>query len=902
MTNQQPSSYLLSLQAFYKSNLWRGRFMLAFITIIVLLGMMRLALPQTIIFGSTSWLKKQGIKSSIESINIDILNGTVSLINAKGSKGGEPLFNVGLIDIHWHWAPLSDKTIVVTKVALDQFTVKIEQYTDKIIIGGVNLPVGNAAGQSSVEENKDTKLKPWAASLGEVVFTELNICYLQHSATYQESTIDSRRLDYCIDLDEMTWGGTISYATNTELLKTDDLPLSSTGDFALNGLTVTDNKLGKKLLVSASNALKNVVISGLNNIHIDSLNMSGLSALQRKDETHKDALRFHQLSINAISLVDLNSLSITDINITEPGLYLVKNDAQQWEHQQWIPQSPDTEAPTKNVENNLSDTPDSIFKVSINNISVENNDSCYLQKDTGLYYCFIFERLNWNGNIQYDTSVSPSDDINLLATGDLRLSRPNIRNLGIDRSLVNFSSLELTKLNLSGLNSITLDALKLSNFAALQRSKETNDNTASFDTLIIEAIKYTKNNISINAIDLQGLANTISKNTNGEWEHDKWWITNNKTSAPDDIRQKDKETDQNKSAFMIALNKVNISSDKNILFIDNSTQPATEAGLQKLTFDISSLYSAKPDSNSPFKLYARTSRHSTVDIKGTARPFADKVSFAADGKLKGFDLRAASPTIKKAIGHIIQSGQLDADLNLKAVDGVLDSNIALSLYQFKIKPVSKADADKLDKLFGMPLNQTLVLLREKDDSIHLDIPITGDVNNPDFNPMDAVIKATSKAATVTLITFYTPYGLIYAGGNLAFNLATALNFDPIEFNPGSAEVQAGGKDQLDKLSKLLVEKPQVHLTLCGITNQQDVLALYPDRKTEQSIDSSKNKNIAIAFTSEQTAKLAELASERQINSKNYLVSKHGIDHDRLILCEPEHKEGNEAVSGVEVNI
>ena len=246
MTNQQPSSYLLRLQAFYKSNLWRGRFLLVFITIIVLLGMMRLALPQTIIVGSTSWLKKQGIESSIESINIDILNGTVSLINAKGSKGGEPLFNVGLIDIHWHWAPLSDKTIVVTKVVLDQFTVTIEKYTDTMIIGGVSIPLVDAADTPSAEEDKDTAVRPWAASLGEVVFTELNICYLQHSATHQESTIDSRYLDYCIDLDEMTWGGTISYATNTELLKTDDLPLSSTGDFALNGLTVTDNKLGKK--------------------------------------------------------------------------------------------------------------------------------------------------------------------------------------------------------------------------------------------------------------------------------------------------------------------------------------------------------------------------------------------------------------------------------------------------------------------------------------------------------------------------------------------------------------------------------------------------------------------------------------------------------------------------------
>jgi outer membrane protein OmpA-like peptidoglycan-associated protein len=237
---------------------------------------------------------------------------------------------------------------------------------------------------------------------------------------------------------------------------------------------------------------------------------------------------------------------------------------------------------------------------------------------------------------------------------------------------------------------------------------------------------------------------------------------------------------------------------------------------------------------------------------------------------------------------------------LKADNGVLDSNIALSLYHFQMKSVSKEDAAKLDEMFGMPLNQTLVLLRDKDDSIHLDIPITGDVNNPNFEPMDAIIKATSKAATVTLITFYTPYGLIYAGGNIALNLATALNFDPIEFDPGSTELQTNSKEQLDGLSKLLTEKPQVHLTLCGITNKQDVFALYPELKPKKENADKTNKDAPL--TKEQTLKLDQLARDRQVNSKNYLIKQHNIDHSRLILCAPEHKDNDENISGVEINI
>jgi hypothetical protein len=191
------------------------------------------------------------------------------------------------------------------------------------------------------------------------------------------------------------------------------------------------------------------------------------------------------------------------------------------------------------------------------------------------------------------------------------------------------------------------------------------------------------------------------------------------------------------------------------------------------------------------------------------------------------------------------------------------------------------------------------MLRDKDDSIHLDIPITGDVNNPEFNPMDAIVKATTKAATVTLITFYTPYGLVYAGGNVLFDLATAMNFDPIAFDAGSAELPDDGKKQLAKLAKLLTEKPQIHLSLCGMTNKEDVYVLFPAQK--KPVDKDKT-NITPMVTKDQKLALENLATDRQIASKNYLMKELSITHDRLILCEPEYQMDGEAFSGVEINI
>jgi len=887
------------IKLFYKNRPWTTRLIAVFLILSLLIIALRIALSPGIIYGANSWLKKQGIESSIEDININIFDGTVSLINAIGYKKGSPLFNIGLVEIHWQWKPLSSKTIEVTKVALDSLSLNVEQYTDAIIISGINIPLAQTPKNTADEPEEtntakaDEDIKSWAASLGEVVFTNLNVCYLQHTSPLEQSNNDTIFIDYCVTLEEMSWAGTISYATDSELMESDDIPLSSTGDFSLNGLSVTDNRLDKKLLTSQSNTLDNVIISGLKNIHIDQLEMNVLSLLQREDDKHSDSIHFSRLIVNDITLSDLNSLAINNISISKPGVYLVRQNQTDWEYQQWIPQSSVSD---KTTDNEIS------FNLTLNDLSIDNSDLCYLDNDTSLYYCLTFEGLGWNGSAKYGTKPSTTNTVDLLVKGNLKLTQPTIHNQTLSRDMLNFASLDLTGLEVTGTDKISLNKLNLKKLNALQRSKNNNDNTASFEELAIDDIKYTNNNIAINSINLKGLAISVSKNKNGKWEHDKWLPNkeNSKTVKPEDTKTAAANDSKNKKPFIIALNKLNISSDKNILFTDNSTQPAMNVGLQSLNFDISDLHTTKPDSNSPFKLQAKTSRHSTIDLKGTIKPFANKVSMEAKGKLKGFDLRVASPAIKKAIGHIIQSGQLDAELDLKAVKGELDSNIALSLYQFQMKSVSKEDTKKLDEMFGMPLNQTLVLLRDKDDSIHLDIPITGDVNNPDFNPMDAIIKATSKAATVTLITFYTPYGLIYAGGNLAFNLATALNFDPIEFAPGSSEMQTSIIEQLNGLSKLLIEKPQVHLSLCGITNQQDVFALYPELKPKKENDDKTNKDVPL--TKEQTLKLNQLASDRQINSKNYLVNQHSIDHGRLILCAPEHKDDDEGISGVEINI
>jgi len=863
----------------HKNQSKRPWFLIIVLTLIFLLILSRLLLSSAIIYGTTAWLKKQGITSNIEAININIINGHVSLINVVAKKDTKELFHINLLELYWRWSPLSNKTIAISQIKLDKFNANVEHYTDALIISGLELPLNK---DPKIKES-DNAEKDWNLSLNKLEISDINLCYSQQAAPVNEKTNSNKLYNYCLEVEQLSWQGPFQYSADKS-----KKPISAKGDLSLKGFSLIDNKQNKELLSTQLSTLSDIRIDGIDDISILQLAIKNLSALQRNnDTTNKDTVGFDSLSIDNLKLVKLNTLSVKNIIFDKPRLYLVKNNAESWEYQTWLLTS---------ESNNKASSTDTAFTISINDLAIKNSNLCYLEQHTSLDYCFTLVNLKWLGSTQI-TTASQFEPLIINADGSLSLIQASINNQKNKRNLINSSALKISSLIVKSVNDLSITGLSAEKFNALQRSDKPDDTTASFDELLINSLNYSNNNIAIDKINVDGLSTTVSKNKTNGWEHDKWLQYNTKHNADTKNSSIEKQTSK---SLGFSLNHLTISSNNKIIYKDDSTLPPTNIGLQNLNFTIDKLNSSNSTFASPFKLFAKTIEHSTIELAGAVKPFSDKLSFNANGEVKGYDLRSVSALTKKSVGHVIKSGQLDADLKLKAINGKLDSNISLSLFQFEIKPVTKADANKLDKLFGIPLNQTLTLLRDRNDNIHLDIPITGNVNNPNFNPIDAIIKATSKAATVTLITLYTPYGLVYAGSNALFNIATALNFEPVFFDAGTSELivpvlDEDGEDQLLNLIKLMKGKPKVHLTLCGKTNLSDYFALYPKTK-------NKIADETIKVSTAQRDALHQLATERQTNIKNYLIKQGGLAHDRLILCEPEHKMDKNAIAGVEINI
>lgn len=909
------------IKQFYNNNRLKSRLLIAAFIVTALLVVFRITLPFTVIYSTTSWLAKQGINTHIEDIDFDFINGRMLLKNASGTDKNHHKFNIGNIKLSWRWAPLSDKIIDITGVEIQNMKIDIQRYTDTTIISGINLTELSSTNKNTgktiskkTSAADNSKIPQWGASIGSISFSNTHLCYQQYAGAFKTSSHKNPQLDYCAKLDKLLWQGKLNYAISKKVSTRQKLPITIRGDFKISGLAILDKRFNRYLIRSKQARISRLAVNGLDNISIDAIHINDLSALQRGDKKHFDTVRLKDAGFDKIKLQHLNKLGINNISLSSPDLFIKKDKKGNWEYKQWLHLPATQNRHTKNRSTPIKNSAITGYSLAVNiaAIRINNSDFCYDDTSTAFYYCLNQNRFDWKGKIHFSTK---NNALNL--TGDLALDKTSISNRILQRQLLSLNKLVLTQLSINNFNHITVNDIRLENLHALQRSRKMNDDTLWFSNLNINAVRFINtDNLAINTINLTEPGIQVSKNINGNWEFNKWLENINrkpdlKTPSPVIKKYRQKKTDINKKPFIFSINKLAITSDQNMIYRDKSLKPELLVGLKQISLHAENINNARPKQKIQFKLYAKSTRHATIKLAGYILPFRAEPSFNAAGNLLGLDLRAASPAVRKATGHIIESGQMDARLKLLAKNGILHSNINLTLYQFKLKAISQKDATALDKIFGMPVNQSLALLRNKDGDIHLDIPVTGNIDKPDFDPVNAIIKATTKATTFTLITFFTPYGLVYAGSNLLYDLATAVDFKPVLFMPGSTLLSATNRRQLDKLAVMLNKKPQLHLTLCGSSNQADWKKLFPETRDKQADSKTEEQNgiqptrntVKIRRNTDRAKRetLIKLATKRQQTIKSYLIDKAKTGADRLILCTPEFNTGK-AIAGVNINI
>lgn len=104
--------------------------------------------------------------------------------------------------------------------------------------------------------------------------------------------------------------------------------------------------------------------------------------------------------------------------------------------------------------------------------------------------------------------------------------------------------------------------------------------------------------------------------------------------------------------------------------------------------------------------------------------------------VKGLDMKQFSPWLVAYTGQPFEDGIFGLTSHNTIVDGNINGRNAVDIYK---ATVGKRRKD-VDPKLKLPLKAALYVLKDKDEKINIELPITGNVNDPEFNYMKIVWK------------------------------------------------------------------------------------------------------------------------------------------------------------------
>jgi hypothetical protein len=234
--------------------------------------------------------------------------------------------------------------------------------------------------------------------------------------------------------------------------------------------------------------------------------------------------------------------------------------------------------------------------------------------------------------------------------------------------------------------------------------------------------------------------------------------------------------------------------------VDRSVQPVALFGVSDLEVRVRGL------SND---LAARAQ----VDIQGTVGGGSLKVNGtlsprfkndATDLKVtsKGIDLTPLGPYFGKYVGYGLEKGKLDLDLGYKVAARHLDAQNLVRVDQLTLgEETHSPDATKL------PVKLGLAVLQDRDGVIELDVPVEGNIDDPDFRLGKLIWHALGNVFTKIIAAPFALLGALFGGG--------AERLDIVDFAAGTADVDGRGDKTLQGLTKALYSRPALKLEIQG---------------------------------------------------------------------------------------
>lgn len=253
------------------------------------------------------------------------------------------------------------------------------------------------------------------------------------------------------------------------------------------------------------------------------------------------------------------------------------------------------------------------------------------------------------------------------------------------------------------------------------------------------------------------------------------------------------------SGFAVAVRRVRV--DQGALdFSDDSLSPAFVAKIYELTGTANGLSSDR-DTRSQFALEGRVDEFGYAHLSGSVNPFAPRDRSAFRVQLRNIDLATISPYSMRFAGYRIASGHMTLDLHYRVRDSLIEGDNKITLEKITLgDQVDSPDALKL------PFELAIALLKDPDGTITLQVPVKGNLDDPEFSLAPLIWKAFGNLIGNIVAAPFRALANLLGGGSEEQGGAIA-------FNLGSSRLLPPEQEKIARIAAALAKRPELKLEI-----------------------------------------------------------------------------------------
>ncbi|MEK2610815.1 DUF748 domain-containing protein [Pseudomonas shirazensis] len=279
----------------------------------------------------------------------------------------------------------------------------------------------------------------------------------------------------------------------------------------------------------------------------------------------------------------------------------------------------------------------------------------------------------------------------------------------------------------------------------------------------------------------------------------------------------------NSKPLGIRIGKIDIN-DGSANFADLTLTPNFATAVQQLNGQVGTIDNRQP---APAKvdIKGKVDRYAPVTIKGALNPFNPMASLDIATSFKRVELTTLTPYSGKFAGFRIRKGRLNLDVHYLITNGQLKAENKLVIEQLQLgEKVDSPDA------VDLPIRLAVALLKDTNGTISIELPVTGDLNNPQFSVMPIVWQTLRNLVLRAAQAPFKFIGGLVSGGS-------SQDLGTVAFSAGSSDLSGDAQAALDKLATALNERPELRLEIEGTSAQTSDGPLIAEQRLEREYQS-----------------------------------------------------------------